>query len=86
MQNKNYMQSIAVSDVKNLEFIEEIEMFKGNWGACLVRFEYDNMLWDGELQCDPDHFEDMNDGQIVECEMIAPAHVEVAGMTVLMPR
>jgi len=83
MQNN---KTISVSDVTSLDLLNVIEMFKANWGVCLVSFEFDNMLWEGELQCDPDHFEDMNDGLIVECEMIAPAHVEVAGMTVLMPR
>ena len=86
MQNNKTMQSVAVSDVTSLDLVDQIEMFKANWGVCLVRFEFDNMLWEGELQCDPDHFEDMNDGLIVECEMIAPAHVEIAGMNVLMPR
>jgi len=86
MQNKRTMQSVAVSDVTSLDLLRVIEMHKANWGPCLVSFEFDNMLWEGELQCDPDHFEDMNDGLIVECEMTAPAHVEVAGMNVLMPR
>jgi len=80
------MQSVAVSDVTSLDLLEEIEMFKANWGVCLVSFEFNNMRWHGELQCDPDHFEDMNDGLIVECEAVEPAHIEVAGKIVLLPR
>ena len=86
MQNNKTIQSFAVSDVKNLDLVDGYDIDNESYRECLVSFEYDNMLWEGYLECDPNHLEDFNCGEIVDCEMVAPAHVEVAGMTVLMPR
>lgn len=84
--NKTTMQSVSVSDVKYLDLVDGYDIEDPTYRECLVSFEFDNMMWEGYLECDPKHLEDFNSGEITDCQAYAPAHVEVAGMVVVMPR
>ena len=77
------MQSVSVSDVKNLDLVDGYDIYNESYRECLVSFEFDNMIWEGYLECDPNHLENFNSGEITDCEAYA---LEVAGMVVLMPR
>ena len=86
MQNNKTTQSFAVSDVIDLDLVNPYDIDDESYRECDVSFEYDNMFWQGCLECIPKHLEEFNSGEITNCEAYAPAHVVVAGMTVLMPR
>ena len=63
----------AISEVKNLEFVEVLEVLeRGQWAVWLVTFEYDGKLCEGELEACCNEPDDFHHDMIENCEVSLP--------------